>query len=99
VKAPKHLAYRIAKIFKQSRGTYGSPRIYKELCKQGQQCSKNTVASIMREYKLKGRVSRIYANNAGLHRFYKKVNNLRLNQPELTKTNQVWVGDVTYIAK
>lgn len=51
----------------------------------------------MREYGLKGRVSRIYANNAGLHRFYKKVNNLRLGKPKPQGINEVWVGDVTYI--
>jgi transposase InsO family protein len=51
----------------------------------------------MWEYGFKGRVSRIYANNAGLHRFYKKVNNLRLGKPKPQGMNEVWVGDVTYI--
>jgi len=51
----------------------------------------------MREYGLKGRVSRIYANNAGLHKFYKKVKNLRLGKPKPQRMNEVWVGDVTYI--
>ena len=87
----------IGKIFEQSRGTYGSPRVHQALCKQGQRCSKNTVASIMREHWLKGRVSCIYANNAGLHRFYKKVNNLRLGKPKPQGMNEVWVGDVTHI--
>jgi transposase InsO family protein len=51
----------------------------------------------MREYGFKGTVSRIYANNAGLHRFYKKINNLRLGKPKPQGLNEVWVGDVTYI--
>ncbi len=51
----------------------------------------------MREYGLKGRASRIYANNAGLHKFYKKIDNLRLGKPKPQRMNQVWVGDVTYI--
>jgi putative transposase len=51
----------------------------------------------MREYGFKGRVSRIYANNAGLHKFYKKVSNLRLGKPKPQRMNEIWVGDVTYI--
>ena len=51
----------------------------------------------MRELGLKGRVSRIYANNAGLHKFYKKVDNLRLGKPQPQGINEVWVGDVTYL--
>jgi len=51
----------------------------------------------MREYGYKGRASRIYANNAGLHKFYKKINNLRLGKPKPQRMNEVWVGDVTYI--
>ena len=45
----------------------------------------------MREYGLKGRVSRIYANNAGLHKFYKKVPNLRLGKAKPQGMNEVWV--------
>jgi transposase InsO family protein len=87
----------IAQIFKESKSRYGSPKVHEALEKQGQRCSKNTVAGIMRENGLKARVSRVYVRNPGLHRFFKRVDNLRIGQPEPQKMNQVWVGDVTYI--
>lgn len=87
----------IAKIFEDSRGTYGSPRVHQALCKQGERCSKNTVAAIMKESGLKGRVSRVYIKNPKVHRFFKRIGNLRLEQSKPQTINQVWVGDVTYI--
>ena len=87
----------IVKIFEDSRGTYGSPRVHQALFKQGERCSKNTVAAIMKESGLKGRVSRVYIKNPKVHRFFKRIGNLRLEQSKPQAINQVWVGDVTYI--
>jgi putative transposase len=91
------LAACIKEVFNQSRGIYGSPRVHQVLIRQSHKCCKNTVASIMRQAGLKGRASRVYANNAGLHKFYTKVDNLRFDQPEPESINKVWVADVTYI--
>ena len=96
-KRRSELSVEITQIHAESHGIYGSPRVYQQLRKKGGCCCKNTVASIMREYGIKGRVSRIYANNAGLHKFYTRVENLRLDQPEPDAINKVWVADVTYI--
>lgn len=87
----------IARIYEESKGRYGSPKVHEALGKKGVACSKNTVASIMREQRLKARVNRVYVKNPGLHRFYKRTGNLRLGQPDPQRVNQVWVGDVTYI--
>jgi putative transposase len=51
----------------------------------------------MRENGLKGRVSRVYIKNPKVHRFFKRIDNLRLEQSKPQAINQVWVGDVTYI--
>jgi putative transposase len=96
-KRRSELAVQITKIYEDSRGIHGAPRVYQQLQKQGVCCCKKTVASIMGEYALQGRVSRVYANNAGLHKFYTKIENLRLDQPEPDAINKVWAGDVTYI--
>jgi transposase InsO family protein len=55
------------------------------------------VAAIMRENGLKGRVSRVYIKNPKVHRFFKRIGNLRLEKTKPQAVNQVWVGDVTYI--
>ena len=49
---------RIKSIFENSKGTYGSPRIYQELQVEGVQVSKNTVTKYMRELSLDARVKK-----------------------------------------
>jgi len=50
----------IKKLFKNSKGTYGAPRIYQELVGQGVQVSENTVAKYMREMGLDARLKKKY---------------------------------------
>ena len=49
------LAAKIAGIHKESRGTYGSPRVHQELRRQGAGCGKRRVARLMRAAGLEGR--------------------------------------------
>jgi putative transposase len=55
------------------------------------------VARLMREARLRARIVRVYKRQPGLHRFYAKTPNLRLNQPPPSRIDQVWVGDITYL--
>ena len=92
-----HLSEQIAKIFDTSRGRYGSPRVHQALLRQEVCCSKNTVAKIMRLQGLKARVTRVYVRNPKVHRFFKRIGNLRAEHPAPERINKVWVGDLTYI--
>lgn len=47
--ANQKLAAAIHTTFKQSRGTYGAPRIHAELRSQGMECSRTRVARLMRK--------------------------------------------------
>lgn len=49
VEANRRLLGRIRKVFHWSRQTYGSPSIQHDLQKQGEQCSRQRVARLMRE--------------------------------------------------
>jgi len=49
----------------------------------------------MRERGLRARVSRLYRNSSGVHKFFLKTANLRLAEPLPTRTDQIWVGDLT----
>ena len=93
----RFLEKQIVKVFNDSQGRYGSPKIHQALRKQGDHCSKNTVAKIMRRKGLKARVNRVYVRNPKVHRFFKRIGNLRLDQNKPEAVNQVWVGDLTYI--
>ena len=58
----------IARIFEESKGRYGSPKVYEAL-EKWRRFSKNTVAKIMRENNLKDRVNRVYVKNPDLFHF------------------------------
>ncbi|CAB5144875.1 Transposase [Olavius algarvensis associated proteobacterium Delta 3] len=93
------LAKRIVRVFENSKGRYGSPKVYQALLRQGVRCSENTVAKIMRSKGLKARVNRVYVRNPKLHRFFGRIGNLRIDQPPPDRINKVWVGDLTYIRR
>ena len=69
----------IAEIFYVSKGRYGSPQVYQSLLRQGVRCSENTVAALIHESGLKARVYRVYKRNPKILRYFKWIQNLRLN--------------------
>lgn len=85
------------KIFKESRETYGYPRVHAALKAQGIVCGKHRVARLMRENGLKARMARRFKDHRHRDWLFVKTPNLLLDQPHATAPNQVWVGDVSYI--
>ena len=92
------LGARIERIHRDSGGRYGSPRVHQVLRREGVRCSNKRVARLMRERGLRARVSRLYRKGSGVVRgFFAKTGNLRLDEPLPTRTDQIWVGDLTYL--
>lgn len=92
------LGERIETIHRQSRYSYGSPRIARELATQGIRCSRNRVARLMRAKGLKGILPRRFQPKTTDSRHDGPIAPNRLEAPlELSQPNQVWVGDITYI--
>ena len=92
----RRLARRIKIIHKESRGIYGSPRVYKSLRRKGIRVGKKRVERLMRSLGLQGRVVQV-TRRPGLKYFKAAGENLRLQATEVTGLNQQWVADVTYI--
>jgi putative transposase len=90
------LAKRIGAVHRASRGTYGSPRVYQVLRKQGCRVSENRVARVMRTHGIKARVATIRYTNPTLQRFFAATRNEQLDV-DLKAPDQVWVGDITYL--
>lgn len=86
----------IEKVFGEVDGIYGSPKIHARLKQDGEVVGKNRVARLMREENLKARCARIYRNNTKHDRFYASIGN-KIRKIDATRSNQVWVGDVTYL--
>lgn len=91
------LAENIRKVHKDSRKTYGSPRIMKALRQKGIKCGKKRAARIMKQNGLKG---------AQKARFRPKTTDSRHNYPislnlledmSVERINQAWASDITYI--
>jgi len=87
----------IAAIHRHSHQTYGSPRVWAALRRQGERCGENRVARLMRGAGLTGRVVRVTRRAPGVHRFFEATDNLRLAAAKPITVNQQWVGDVTYL--
>lgn len=84
-------------IHKLSRRTYGSPRVYAQLKKQGITCNRKTVARLMRQDGLKGqRKYRRVATTNSKHSF-PVAPNLINRDFHADRPNKKWVADITYI--
>ena len=87
----------IRAIFERSGGTYGSPRIQRELVARRHSISRRRVERLMRVGALRARLVRVYRPKAGTHRWFgQHANHVRRTQA--TRPNQIWVGDLTYVA-
>jgi transposase InsO family protein len=84
-------------IFERSGGTYGSPRLYRDLRGRGYPLSHRRVERLMREGGLRARVARVYRPKAGTHRWFGQHPN-QVRRTQATRPNQIWVGDLTYLA-
>ncbi|MFI5740885.1 IS3 family transposase [Streptomyces anulatus] len=92
----QQLTDEIREIFKESGGTYGSPKIFILLVRKGWRISVNTVARLMAEL---GLVARVVKHRKGLTRQGKRPaapdhvkRDFTAEEPDL-----VWVGDMTEI--
>ena len=94
----EQLSGHIKRIHAQSRRTYGSPRVFKQLKQEGVAVGRKTVASIMQSDDLRGKspCKRHPRTTDSEHDHPIAVNVI---QRDFTATapNQKWLADITYI--
>ncbi|MCM2308771.1 MAG: IS3 family transposase [Sulfuritalea sp.] len=90
------LASRIARVHADSRYLYGSPRVHRELQRDGLRVGKNRVARLMRHHGLRARVATIRYTIPAVKRFFADIPNRQHEHPA-SQPNEVWVGDITYL--
>jgi transposase InsO family protein len=96
--ADEALAERIQVIFDDSRGTYGWPRVHKELRRQGVHASRKRVARIMRQKGLVGRCRRRSTRTTFSDPETKAADLIkRAFGPGTVEIDRVYVSDITYI--
>ncbi len=90
------LSEQIRQVHQSSRGTYGSPRVYRQLQQQGIAVGENRVARLMQGCGIKGRVATLRYTSPNLKKFFGSLPNQQHEHPA-DAPNQVWVGDITYL--
>lgn len=87
----------IRRIHRQSRRTYGSPRVWAELRANGVVCNHKRVARLMRLEGLYGRRKKRKAHTTDSKHNMPIAHNLLNRQFQADAPNTKWVADITYI--
>lgn len=93
----RRLAVEVRAIHRESRGTYGAPRIHAELRARGTACGKKRVARLMREAGVSGKAPRRRKRGEPAAPLAPVAENVldRAFQPEAP--NQAWAADITQV--
>jgi putative transposase len=92
------LLQKIEPIFKQSRRTYGSPRVCAALRRDGERCGKNRVARLMSQNQMRARQKRRFVPRTTQSDHDCPIApNWLAKVPLPDRPDQVWVVDITYI--
>ena len=82
----------------ESRRTYGSPRVFKELQAKGVKACENTIAKIMRQAEIRSKtVKRYVPNTTDSKHLFPVAENVLDRKFEACAANRKWVTDITYI--
>jgi putative transposase len=96
--ANRGLVKNIAAVYNDSYGTYGSPRIYRELQAREVACSENRVARLMRLYHIRARQTKRYKVTTKRNRLHPVAANLLQRDFAAERPDHKWLSDITYIA-
>ena len=91
------LTQRILSIHSESRGTYGSPRVYAELREEGFEVGRNRVARLMRKEGITARLKRRFRRTTDSAHDYPVAANKLDRKFETDAPNRVWTTDITYV--
>lgn len=91
------LLEKIKSAHKQSRMTYGSPRITRDLMDKGIICGKNRVARLMRNHGIFAKTKRRFRVTFHSNHSLPVAENLLKRCFETDQPNKVWLSDITYI--
>lgn len=95
--ANDELLAKIETAHMKSRRTYGSRRVQKRLILDGETCSKNRVARLMRKHGLKAKTKRKFRPTTNSRHSFPIAENLLERRFDAAGPNQVWAADITYI--
>ncbi|MCF8002448.1 MAG: IS3 family transposase [Halanaerobiales bacterium] len=93
----KQLKQEITKIYWQHNGRYGTPRIHRQLLKDGHKCNIKRIARLMQVLGLKAIQKRKFKKTTDSNHNLPLKENLLNRKFDVAPPNKVWVSDITYI--
>jgi len=96
-RANQELVKRMEIVYDDSDGTYGSPRICRELKAQGVACSENRVARLMRLRGLRAKQTKRYKVTTRRNKAHLAAPNLLKRNFVANRPNHIWLADITHI--
>jgi putative transposase len=93
----RELIARIQSVHVKSKNSYGAPRIYRQLRREGVQCGKHQVANLMRSRGIRGRFKRKFRITTVTNDDHRKATNVLNRQFHPTARDRAWCGDITYL--
>jgi putative transposase len=87
----------IRSAFARSNGTYGSPRVTRELQDEGLKVGRRRTARLMRANGLKARQKRRFKRTTDSHHSFPIAPNLLEQDFAAERPNQKWVADISYV--
>lgn len=97
-KQDKVLKEQILKIYRENRRTYGSPRIHRQLDKQGIHCGRKRVDRLMKEAGIQGIQKRKFKVTTDSKHNLPVAENLLNRNFNAGSANEKWTSDITYVA-
>ena len=93
----ERLLVQIKTAHAQSQGTYGSPRIFRDLREDGWRISRKRIERLMRKHGISARVKKRYRVTTDSKHNLPVAENLLDQKFEAEQANTRWAGDITYI--
>lgn len=93
----ERLTERIKEVFKDSKETYGTRRVHKQLVADGETCSRRRVARLMRKERIRPKVKKRFVVTTDSAHDYPVADNLLDRDFEALEPDRTWVSDITYI--
>lgn len=93
----RQLTEKIKRSHQQSRSIYGSPKIHEDLVADGETCSVNRVARLMKEADIQSKMARRFVITTDSKNTMQPAPDLLKRQFTVTQQDKAWVSDTTFI--